>query len=139
MRYYLDTCIVIYGVEGQPPFRQRAQYHIAALESTGHHFVISDLTWTECLVKPLGARDGPLLVDYLRFFLGPNVATVSLTAAAHQRAAMIRGTHKYASNKSYGLADSLHLAIAIESRGDRFLTNDHRLAGFPDITIDVLP
>ena len=53
MLYYFDTNIVIYAVEGQPPFRQRARNHIAALENAGHHFVISDLTWTECLVMPL--------------------------------------------------------------------------------------
>jgi hypothetical protein len=46
---------------------------------------------------------------------------------------MIRGTHRY------GLADSLHLGVAVEHRLDRFLSNDNRLAGFPDIPVDVLP
>jgi hypothetical protein len=46
---------------------------------------------------------------------------------------MIRGTHRY------GLADSLHLGVAVELRLDRFLSNDNRLAGFPDIPVDVLP
>src|SRR5438105_15146742 len=71
MLYYLDTNIVMYAVEGQPPFRQRARNHIAALENAGHRFVISELTWTECLVIPLRTGDGPLLLDYERFFLGP--------------------------------------------------------------------
>ncbi|GEM_PF-7057971 len=46
---------------------------------------------------------------------------------------MIRGTHKF------GLADSLHLAIAVEYRFDRFLTNDQNLAHFPDVTVELLP
>lgn len=37
------------------------------------------------------------------------------------------------------LADALHLAAAIESGCDVFLTNDHQLANFPNITIEVLP
>ena len=133
MLYYLDTCIVIYAVEGQPSFQQRARDHIAALEDAGHRFVVSNLVWTECLVHPLGMAIGPLLLEYQQLFVGPHLATVSLTAAIHQRAAMIRGTHHF------GLADSLHLAAAVEYRLDRFLTNDNRLAAFPDINVETLP
>jgi predicted nucleic acid-binding protein len=133
MLYYLDTNIVIYAVEGQPAFQQRARNHIAALEAAGHRFVVSELTWTECLVWPLRASDGPLLLEYQRFFLGPHLTSVPLTAAVHQRAALVRGVH------GYSLGDSLHLAVAVEYRFDRFLTNDLRLAAFPDITVDVLP
>jgi predicted nucleic acid-binding protein len=77
--------------------------------------------------------NGPLLLDYERFFSGPHLTCVSLSAAAHHRAARIRATH------NYGLADSLHLAIAVENRLDRFLTNDNRLVGFPDIAVEMLP
>jgi predicted nucleic acid-binding protein len=133
MLYYVDTNIVIYAVEGQAVFRQRARNHIAARENAGHRFVISDLTWSECLVVPLRTGDGPLLLDYERFFLGPNLTTLPMTAAAHHRAAFIRGTHHY------GLADSLHLAVAVEYRVDRVLSNDNRLAGFPGIMVEVLP
>lgn len=133
MLYYLDANVVIYAVEGQPALRQRARDHIAALEGVGHRFGVSELAWTECLVIPLRAGNGPLLLDYHRFFLGPQLTTVPLTAAVHQRAAMIRGIHRY------GLADSLHLAVAVEYRFDRFLTNDHNLAGFPDVTVELLP
>jgi predicted nucleic acid-binding protein len=50
MLYYLDINIVIYAVEGQQTFQQRARNHIAALELAGHRFVVSELTWTECLI-----------------------------------------------------------------------------------------
>lgn len=133
MLYYLDTNIVIYAVAGQPPFQPRARNHLATLENVGHSFVLSELTWTECLAWPLRAGDGALLLEYHRFFFAPHLTTVPLTTAVHQRAALIRGTHRY------GLADSLHLAVAVEYRCDRFLTNDQRLAAFPDILVEVLP
>lgn len=139
MLFYLDTCIVIYAVEGQAPFKQRAQTHIAALEAAGNSFVLSELTRTECLVKPLSAADGDLLLEYAKFFLGPNVTTVSLTAAIHERAALIRGNYLYGTKKSYGLADALHLAAAVENRCERFLTNDLRLSAFTDLVVHVLP
>src|SRR5271157_3336176 len=56
MLYFLDSNIVIYAVEGQPPFQQRTRDHIAALENAGYRFVVSELTWTECLVLPLAGR-----------------------------------------------------------------------------------
>ncbi len=39
----------------------------------------------------------------------------------------------------YGLADALHLATAIESGCDVFLTNHNQLATFPDMTVEELP
>jgi predicted nucleic acid-binding protein len=62
----------------------------------------------------------------------------------YTRAGAIRGGHTYpavppAQPKRYGLADALHLAAAIESGCDVFLTNDNQLANFPDILIEVLP
>jgi hypothetical protein len=46
--YYLDTVIIIYAVEGNPPDQQRAMNHLGALEQVGHRFVISELSRTEC-------------------------------------------------------------------------------------------
>ncbi len=139
MLVYLDTCIVIYAVEGQAPFQQRAKTHIASFEAAGHRFIISDLTRGECLVHPLGKGDGPLLLAYEMFFLGPNLSTGSLTPTIHERGARIRGVYRYANSRSYSLADSLHLAAAIEFRCDRFVTNDARLSNFPEIAVEILP
>jgi predicted nucleic acid-binding protein len=144
MLYYLDTNIVIYAVQAGAPEHQRAVDHLAALELAGHRFVISELTRTETLVIPFQPGNGQLLQDFFRFFHGPNLRTVGLTAAMHIRASCIRGGHRYpaippALPKRYGLADSLHLAAAIESGCDVFLTNDDQLANFPDITVEELP
>jgi predicted nucleic acid-binding protein len=139
MLYYLDTCIVIYSIEGQAPFQQRARNHLALLEAAGHRFVVSDLTRNECFVKPLGVGDGTLLLQYSNFFGGPNLHTVGLTLIMHERASRIRGTHFYANGKRYSLPDALHLAAAIDFGCEAFLTNDNDLAGFLEIKVDVLP
>ena len=144
MLYYLDTVIVIYAVEGNPAEQQRALTHLAALEQAGHRFAISELTRTECLVPLFGLGGGQPLWDYFRFFHGPNLRTLGLTATVYARAGTIRGSHTYpaippAQPKRYGLADALHLAAAIESGCDVFLTNDNQLASFRDIAVEVLP
>jgi predicted nucleic acid-binding protein len=140
----LDTVVVIYAVEGNPADQQRAIGHLALLERAGPRFAVSDLTRTECLVAVFGSRDGPRSLDFSRFFHGPNLRTIALTAATFDRAAGIRSGCTYppvaaAAPKRYGLADSLHLAAAIEAGCDRFLTNDARLTGFPDLAVEVLP
>jgi hypothetical protein len=91
--YYLDTVIVIYAVEGNPADQQRALNHLAALEQAGHRFAINELTLTECLVPVLGPGGGQRLSDFFRFFRGPNLRTLGLTAATHARASAIRGGH----------------------------------------------
>src|SRR5436309_15949991 len=144
MLYYLDTVIVIYAVEGNPADKKRAKDHLDALEQIGHRFAISELTRTECLVPVFGPGGGQRLSDFFRFFHGPNLRTVALTAAMHARASAIRGSYTYLAipatqPKRYGLADALHLAAAVESGCEVFLTNDNQLSGFPDITIEVLP
>lgn len=144
MLYYLDTVIVIYAVEGNSADQQRALDHLAALEQAGHRFAISELTYTECLVPVFGPGHGQRLSDFFRFFHGPNLRTISLTVTMHTRASAIRGAYTYAAivpaqPRRYGLADALHLAAAIESGCEVFLTNDDQLANFPDITVEELP
>ena len=136
---YLDTCILIYQIEGPAPFDSRVKAHLAMLQAAGHEFAVSEFTRLECLVKPLGTGDGPLLLDYERAFLARNLRFMPLSEPVCERAANIRGVQRYSSGKRYSVQDSLHLAVAVQAGCTAFLTNDHRLAGFPDILIDVLP
>ena len=145
MLYYLDTNIVIYAVQAGAAEHQRAVARLGALEHDGHRFLASELTRTETLALPLQPGNGQLLQDFFQFFHGPNLRTVVLTSAMHARAAAIRGGHFYpvanssAQPKRYSLPDALHLAAAIESGCDAFLTNDNQLSHFPDIAVEELP
>jgi uncharacterized protein len=119
-------------------------YPEQSVEQVGHRFVISELSRTECLVQVFGPGAGQRLSDFSRFFHAPYLRIATLSAAAHARAAAIRGAYHYTANpgvqpKRYGLADALHLATAIESGCDRFLTNDAQLANFSDIVVEELP
>jgi predicted nucleic acid-binding protein len=67
------------------------------------------------------------------FLTASDVARVPMPTAVYERACRIRAVH------NYKLADALHLAAAVEGGCGLFLTNDHRLSSFPDITVEVLP
>ena len=73
------------------------------------------------------------MADFDAFFPRPDVRLVPIATAVFDRATVIRATH------NFKLGDSLHLAAAVESGCDRFLTNDNRLSAFTDIPVELLP
>src|SRR5262249_206882 len=131
MLVYLDSVICIYAVEGAPSFQARAR--LARMRGAGDQPAISDLTWLECRVKPIRLGDAIALADMEAFLTASDVVRVPLPTAVYERACRIRAIH------NYKLADALHLAAAVESGSGLFLTHDHRLRSFPDITVEVLP
>ena len=133
MTVYLDSNIVIYLVERPINFGGRASDWFMAAQARGDRFVVSDLTRVECRSQPLALGDMTTLQDYDTFFsaLAPDI--VPLTTAVCDRATEVRGFFRFKT------PDALHLAAAVEAGCDRFLTNDLRLASFPQLTVEVLP
>lgn len=89
----------------------------------------SDLTRLECRVLPMRAGNMQLLADYDAFFSTHVREVVPLTTPVIDRATEIRAHYRY------GVADSIHLAAALASGCDLFLTKDLRLTGFPDMQV----
>jgi len=129
-RVYLDSCIVIYLVEGaadvQVPVREAIQ------NARGMELCISDLVRMECRVSPLRRGDTDTLSQFERFF---SLTTVlPLTPDVFDLAAEPRAT------KGCRTPDALHLAAAIRHGCREFWTNDLRLADTSaQITMRVLP
>ena len=133
MLVYFDTVICIYAVEGAPAFQTRARAKLATMRAAGDQPAISALTWLECRVKPIRLGDAVAQADMEAFLTGSDVVWVPMPTAVYERACRIRAVH------NYKLADALHLAAAVENGCGLFLTNDHRLSSFPDISVEVLP
>lgn len=133
MRIYSDSVIPIYYLEGTPRFKARATARLGTLWAAGDTLVISDLVRLECRMLPIRLGDAVRLADYDNLFAQPNVTLVPITTAVFDRATAIRAT------LNFKLADSLHLAAAVEAGCDGFLTNDGRLSAFTDIPVEILP
>jgi predicted nucleic acid-binding protein len=133
MLVYLDSPIVIYAVEGLSPFQARAQARLLGLQAAGDHLAVSGLTELECYVRPLRLGLATTQAHFDRFFANPQLVQLLPPTTAYRRAARIRARW------NFGLADSLHLATAIEAGCDRILTNDLQLQTFPDIAVEILP
>jgi predicted nucleic acid-binding protein len=129
---YIDSVILIYHYEAGP-FQARAVRWLAASAAAGDELAISDLVRMECRVGPLRSGATTELAMLEGFFLQPDVRKIPLNSAVFDRAAQIRATH------GFKTPDAIHLAAAIESGCDRFLTNDARLARFTGLAVEILP
>ena len=128
MRLYLDTAPVIYVVEQVPDFSEKILHYI---QKPDIELVVSDLTWMECRVKPLTENKETRLADYDKFFSQSVIEIVELSRRVLERAAHFRSQYNIKT------PDAIHLAAAIISKCDIFLTNDRRLERFKDIHITV--
>jgi predicted nucleic acid-binding protein len=133
MLIYCDSVILIYYLDQVGPFHVRAANRLAALRGAGDQIAVSDLTRLECRVQPIKQGDTAALQKFDTFFDLPDVRLVPLTAAAYDRATLIRAQH------GFRTIDALHLAAAVEAGCGVFLTNDAQLRHFPGITVEVLP
>lgn len=133
MLVYCDGVILIYFFDHTRSFHARATNRLAILAGAGDRIAISDLLRLEYRILPLKTGDAAKLTIFDGFCSDPCVRVVPITTAVFDRAATIRAAY------NFKLADSLHLAAAVESGCDRFLTNDGRLSAFTDVVVEVLP
>lgn len=133
MLAYLDSNVVIYLIEQPANFGPRASARIHALLSGGDRLVVSDLTRVECRSMPLGTGDHATLSQYDLFFSQVIDSVLTLSTTVCDRATRIRGQYRFKT------PDALHLAAACEAGCGLFLTNDLRLSGFLDVSVEALP
>jgi predicted nucleic acid-binding protein len=132
MRIYLDANVVIYAVENTAILGAKAIARIQAADGSSDVLVISDLTRLECRCQPMARGDTTRLREYDLFFGQVGLQLAPFNTAVFDRATEIRASH------NFKLGDSLHLAAAVESGCLASLTNDSRLARFPDLAVEVL-
>jgi predicted nucleic acid-binding protein len=128
-RLYLDAAPVIYTVEQVAIYAAAGDARLSVAEVVQ---VVSDLTRMECRVKPVRDGNEELLKDYDDYFEGVGTEIVALSREVIDRATTIRAQY------GFKTPDALHLAAAVMSGCDVFLTNDHRLDRFPDMAVEVI-
>jgi predicted nucleic acid-binding protein len=130
MRVYLDSCILIYRLEGIPEFADPVVEAIRA--ATAAIFCISDLVRLKCLVGPVRQNDADRKAAFEAQFR--KLTRLALRRGVFDLAAELRGRHRLKT------PDAIHAAAAITHGCTEFWTNDRRLAVIEDrITIRVLP
>jgi uncharacterized protein len=129
MRYYLDAAPIIYLIEQSQPFATAIRSKLAAL---GVVPITSELARLEYRVKPMRDGNQALLQDFDDYFANTIAEIFPLTRDVVDLATEIRAQYNFKTS------DSLHLAAAVISNRDVFLTNDQRLIRFTGINIETI-
>ncbi len=127
VRLYLDAAPVIYLIEQVPILAALVD---SRLSTDAVSAVVSDLTRLECRVGPIRVGDERRLREYDDFFAGVISEIVALGADVLDLATDIRARY------AFKTPDAIHLAAAVCSRCDVFLTNDRELIRFPGIAVE---
>ena len=127
---YLDTAPIIYALDGVEPYTQNVQSFLFSNFENDCIFSTSSITNTEYLVFPYRKSDFQKITEYERFKSILGIKSVPADDIITKKAAEIRS--KY--NGIKGM-DSIHIATAIKSGCDVFLTNDKQLKQISEIQV----
>lgn len=115
-RVYLDSCIVIYLIQGPESLSRTVRDGLISAK-----LCLSDLTRLECRVWPIREGDDELLAQFDGFFWSQDVECLAIRTDTFDLATELRARH------GTKTPDALHLATAILGGCDEFWTNDNRL------------
>lgn len=129
-RLYLDANIIIYLQEGAPEIQEAVVTVVSSAVSRGAVLVTSEISIVECLHGALKRKNNALAQSYRAFFADEKaIATTPVRAAILELAAEV--------GAEYGLKtiDAIHVASAMATGCDMFLTNDMRLRAPTDLVV----
>lgn len=126
----LDTSPILYHLEDSPAFGARVLPIFLSIERGDRQATASSLALLEVLVGPYRIKDEArrarltgLLVSF------PNLTWASMDLPIADRAAYLRARYDLRT------PDAIHLASAMVSHADLFLTNDRRLRRVREIPV----
>ena len=131
-RLSVETAPLIYYVENHPGFADKVDAVFAYVEALLIEVNASTITLTEVLMKPLQLGD-QVLIDTYHELLGTDlIRLIAVTSEVAEKAADLRARYNLRT------PDALHIASAIESGCDAFLTNDLALKRVTELRVLIL-
>jgi predicted nucleic acid-binding protein len=133
MKLYLDANGIIYSIENVSPFRETVWAQIDLAEKSLDGLILtSRLSRLECRNAPLRKGQLDLLAIYDQFFTRRPVRVLEISAPIIERATELRARYNFRT------PDAIHLASAIDSQADVFLTGDKDLMRCTEVAVTIL-
>lgn len=132
-RLCIDTTPLIYYVETNPTYIKKMDEIVDLIENHPIDAVTSVVALTEVLIHPMRQNNRVLETRYRQLLTqNKDFSLLPVTISIADMAADLRARYNLRT------PDALHVATAIESKSDAFLTNDKGLKRVSEITILVL-
>lgn len=129
----IETAPFIYYVENHPIYSDKLDLIFKIVEAMSIKIVASTITLTETLVKPLKNSDNQTVKAYRELLMRhKSIQIYSVLPSIAEKAAELRAKYNLRT------PDALHIATAIESNSDAFLTNDMGLKRITELQILIL-
>ncbi len=136
-RVFLDTTPLIYFLDNDMNFGEKARCILEEILLSGKTIVTSTITCTEYMVYPYRTHNQQKIDVFFDFVTDCGIAMIPINLEIAKKAAQIRA--KYT---SFRAMDALQLATAVCTGCDTFLTNDKQLRQFDEIkcvTVEAWP
>lgn len=127
-KVFLDTTPLIYFLDNDENFGEKAKAVFEEILSNGKTLVSSVVTCEEYLVYPYRTNNQEKIDVFFEFMEACGIELIPISIEIAKKASEIRAEYK-----DFKAMDSLQLAVAICSGCDIFLTNDKQLRQFKDI------
>ena len=127
-KVFLDTTPLIYFLDNDENFGEKAKAVFEEILSNGKTLVSSVVTCEEYLVYPYRTNNQEKIDVFFEFMEACGIELIPVSVEIAKKAAEIRAEYK-----DFKAMDSLQLAVAVCSGCDIFLTNDKQLRQFKDI------
>jgi predicted nucleic acid-binding protein len=129
----VDTAPFIYLVERHPVYIDRVRAVFQQVNSGNLRVITSAVTIPEVLAMPIAKKTANYEREYREMLLNTdNITTTPVSIVIADIAASLRGRYNLKT------PDALHLATAIESGCQAFLTNDHGVKRVTELRVLVL-
>lgn len=129
----IETAPFIYFVEKHPKYIERMRGVFQRVDAGRMQLVTSTITLTEVLVMPIENAHVHYQREYREMLLNTErVNTLPVSVAIAEQAAELRAKYRLRT------PDALHIATALVSGCDAFLTNDFALKRVADLKVLVL-
>lgn len=132
-RLGIETAPFIYFTESRAGYAEKMRSIFVYLNEHDSEVIASTIVIPECLMKPLREKDHQVVKAYTELFGQTSELILwSVDSAVARRAADLRAAYNLRT------PDALHVATALQSNCDAFLTNDFGLKRVQEIPILLL-
>ena len=129
-KIYIDTAPFIYYLEKNTHYYNAVREFFAACYHQHIPLVTSAVTMEEYCVFPFSNNDTAAVLAFDQFLRGMQIDVVNVDKTVALRAAEVRSEYKY-----FKALDAIHLATAMLTECDVFLTNDNQLRQAKNIRV----